>query len=117
MASINIAYLCETNLYVDTGGTLADISPTPPLAAPGGLVGGYGDDLYDQGVQLTATAPFTTSSPNITMSPNIAGVVPGMDVFNVTTNNDVGVVSTFSGTALVLTANAASATSAARPIF
>ena len=43
----HIAYLCETNLYVDTGGTLTDISPTPALAAPAGLVGGYGDDDYD----------------------------------------------------------------------
>ena len=30
----------------NTGGALTDISPTPPLTAPGGLVGGYGDDLY-----------------------------------------------------------------------
>ena len=43
----HIAYLCETNLYVDTGGTITDISPTPALAPPSGLVGGYGDDLYD----------------------------------------------------------------------
>ena len=42
----HIAYLCEQHLYVDTGGTLVDISPTPPLAAPAGLVGGYGDLLY-----------------------------------------------------------------------
>jgi hypothetical protein len=113
----HIAYLCETNLYVDTGGTLTDISPTPPLTAPGGLVGGYGDDLYDQGVQLTATAPFTTTSPNITMSPNTVGVVPGMDVFDVTTNKDIGTVSTFSGTALVLTANAASASQGANDLL
>ena len=113
----HIAYLCETNLYVDTGGTLTDISPSPPLLAPSGLVGGYGDDLYDQGVELAATAPFTTSSPNITMSPNIAGVVPGMDVFNITTNHDIGTVSTFNGTALVLTANAASASQGATDLL
>ena len=41
-----IAYLCERNLYVDTAGTLTEITPTPPMAAPGGLTGGYGDDLY-----------------------------------------------------------------------
>ena len=40
----HIAYLCETNLYVDTGGTLTDITPTDGMAAPAGLVGGYGDD-------------------------------------------------------------------------
>ena len=42
----HIAYLCEQHLYVDTGGTLTDISPVPPLTAPAGLVGGYGDLLY-----------------------------------------------------------------------
>ena len=30
----HIAYLCEEHLYVDTNGTLTDISPTPPLVAP-----------------------------------------------------------------------------------
>jgi hypothetical protein len=43
----HIAYLCETKLYVDTGGTLTDITPAGGLAAPTGLVGGYGDDDYN----------------------------------------------------------------------
>ena len=47
----HIAYLCETNLYVDTGGTLTEITPTGGLVAPAGLVGGYGDLLYNQGTQ------------------------------------------------------------------
>jgi hypothetical protein len=42
----HIAYLCETNLYVDTGGVLIDITPADGMAAPAGLVGGYGDLLY-----------------------------------------------------------------------
>jgi len=42
----HIAYLCETNLYVDTGGTLVEITPAGGIAAPTGLVGGYGDDFY-----------------------------------------------------------------------
>ena len=42
-----IAYLCETNLYVDIGGTIYDITPPDGIAAPAGLVGGYGDDLYN----------------------------------------------------------------------
>jgi hypothetical protein len=42
----HIAYLCETNLYVDTGGTLTEITPADGIAAPSGLVGGYGDGLY-----------------------------------------------------------------------
>ena len=33
----HIAYLCERHLYVDTNGTLTDISPTPPLVAPTSL--------------------------------------------------------------------------------
>ena len=43
----HIAYLCEAHLYVDTGGTLTDISPTPAITPPSGLVGGFGDGLYD----------------------------------------------------------------------
>ena len=157
-----IAYLCETNLYVDTGGTLVDISPTPPLGAPTGLVGGYGDGLYDvdlygtpraepssvaitkvpdaysldnfgsilyamtsadgrllmwdpgQGApgnvaNLKTTAAFVTTSPNITMVANPGAVTPGMSVYDTTTAKPVGTVLTYTGTALVLTANAANA--------
>ena len=42
----HIAYLCEKNLYVDTGGTLIDITPVG-MVAPSGLVGGFGDGFYD----------------------------------------------------------------------
>ena len=42
----HIAYLCEQHLYVDTGGTLTDITPADGMTAPAGLVGGYGDLLY-----------------------------------------------------------------------
>jgi hypothetical protein len=45
--SYHIAYLCEANLYVDTGGTLTEITPTGGIVAPSGLVGGYGDDDYN----------------------------------------------------------------------
>jgi hypothetical protein len=41
----HIAYLCESNLYVDTGGVLHDITPAG-MASPSGLVGGFGDGLY-----------------------------------------------------------------------
>ena len=43
----HIAYLCEANLYVDTGGTLTDITPVDGIALPSGLVGGFGDSLYN----------------------------------------------------------------------
>ena len=108
----HIAYLCEQHLYVDTGGTLTDITPAGGLVAPAGLVGGYGDDLYNQGTRLIVAASFTTASPNITMTTGSGGVPVGVNVFNVTKNLNVGTVSTYTGTALVLTANALSAGSA-----
>ena len=43
----HIAYLCESNLYVDTGGTLIEITPTDGIVAPAGLVGGYSDGDYN----------------------------------------------------------------------
>ena len=51
----HIAYLCEANLYVDTGGTLTDITPTGGITPPSGLVGGFGDGLYDVGYLRYAT--------------------------------------------------------------
>ena len=155
----HIAYLCETNLYVDTGGTLVDISPTPPLAAPAGLVGGYGDGLYDvdfygtpraepSSVAITkvpdaysldnfgsilyamtsadgrllmwdpglgvgilgttpATAAFTTSAATIAIASGLSWIKPGLSVTDTTNGKFVGVVLSYSGTTLTLTANAA----------
>jgi len=61
--------------------------------------------------QLAATASFTTGSPNITMTTNPGWIVPGMNVWDLTKTPSpgaqVGTVSTFSGTALVLTSNSA----------
>ena len=45
-----IAYLCEAHLYVDAGGALFDISPTPAISPLAGLLGGYGDGVYDTDV-------------------------------------------------------------------
>ena len=45
----NVAYLCESNLYVDRGGILLDISPAVPIVPPTPpSVGGYGDGAYKQ---------------------------------------------------------------------
>ena len=63
-----IAYLCESNLYVDTGGTLADITPTGGIVAPSGLVGGFGDGLYD--TDLYGTPRSIPSSVAITKVPD-----------------------------------------------
>ena len=49
-----VAYLCEEHLYVDVGGTLTDISPTPPLVSPAPVgSGGYGDGAYGEGTYGT----------------------------------------------------------------
>lgn len=63
-----IAYLCETNLYVDTGGTLIDITPADGMAAPAGLVGGFGDGLYN--VDTYGTPRSIPSSVAITQIPD-----------------------------------------------
>jgi len=156
----HIAYLCETNLYIDTGGTLTEITP------PGGIsdptvpgFGGYSDGLYSAGTYgtprpetgilaetvlpsawsldnfgqillaqtssdgrllqwnpangstgviatLASTGAWTTTSPNIAMTANPGTVQSGMAVFNAS-NQQIGTVLTYTGTALVLTANAA----------
>ena len=42
-----IAYLCETNIYVDIGGTLTEITPVDGLTGPTNpTVGGYSDGPY-----------------------------------------------------------------------
>lgn len=48
-----IAYLCESNLYVDVGGVLTDITPIGGIVAPSGITGGYGDGNYNEGTYGT----------------------------------------------------------------
>jgi len=66
-------------------------------------------------ITLAATAPWTTSNSTITMTSNPGGVIPGMAVYdnslvgNPAVNPLIGVVSSFSGTTLTLTGNAAHA--------
>ena len=56
----NVAYLCESNLYVDRGGVLLDISPTQPIVPPTPpSVGGYGDGAYNTGPPDTYGTPRT----------------------------------------------------------
>lgn len=152
----HIAYLCEANLYVDTGGTLLDISPTPAITPPSGLVGGYGDDVYDIDdygtprsipgsvaitkipdaysldnfgsvlyamtsadgrllmwdpaltspgqVTVSATAAFTTASPNIYIASTPTQIVAGNTVYDVTTGQTLGTAQTISPDNHALTA-------------
>ena len=49
-----IAYLCETNIYVDTGGVLTDITPVDGMVAPVPPgIGGYSDGPYSDGLYST----------------------------------------------------------------
>ena len=44
----HIAYLCTANLYVDTGGTLVEITPVDGIQPPTPVgEGGYGDSFYN----------------------------------------------------------------------
>jgi hypothetical protein len=50
----HVAYLCESNLYVDTGGALLDITPVDGIMPPTPpSEGGYGDGLYNDGTYGT----------------------------------------------------------------
>ena len=56
----HVAYLCEANLYVDTGGSLLDITPANGIIPPTPpTTGGYGDGLYNTGPPNTYGTPRT----------------------------------------------------------
>jgi len=151
-----IAYLCESNLYVDTGGTLLEISPIPPFAVPSGLVGGFGDGSYNDStygtprsipgsvaitkipdaysldnfgsilyamtsvdgrllmwdpaagspgqVTVSATAAFTTTSPNIYIAAMPALIVAGNTAYDLTTSKTLGTVQSIAADNRALTA-------------
>jgi hypothetical protein len=70
---LHIAYLCEANLYVDTGGTLVDITPTGGIVRPQPpATGGYGDGPYSDDVYGTPrtipTIRRSTKSPTLSAS-------------------------------------------------
>jgi hypothetical protein len=52
-----IAYLCESNLYVDVGGTLTEITPVDGMNVPEPGVGGYSDGFYSDGTYEYGTPP------------------------------------------------------------
>lgn len=54
---LHIAYLCEMNVYVDTGGVITEITPTGGIVGPAPIgVGGYGDLDYGDSTYGTARA-------------------------------------------------------------
>jgi hypothetical protein len=87
-------------------------APTSDAAVTGATeVSGTGYARVQVAGSVAATAAFTTSSPNITMTTNPGWVVSGMSVYDTTNGQAIGTVSTYVGTALVLTANASHASS------
>jgi hypothetical protein len=83
-------------------------APTSDAGTGGTEASGTGYARVQCAGSLAATASWTTATPNITMTTNPGWIVPGMNVWDLTTTtpSQVGTVSTFTGTALVLTANA-----------
>ena len=80
-----IAYLCETNIYIDTGGILTEITPVDGMIAPlppGD--GGYSDGPYGVTSDVIAAEAFTTVSTTIHMSDAAPWAWPGMGVFDLT---------------------------------
>ena len=69
---------------------------------------GSGDVLsfYTTAKTSAATA---TSSPTLTFGATLPGIVAGMTVYDLTTGNSVGTISSISGTTVTLTGNAAGA--------
>ena len=52
-----IAYLCESNLYVDVGGELTEITPVDGMNVPVVGEGGYGEGAYSDGTYNYGEAP------------------------------------------------------------
>ena len=80
-AVYHIAYLCEQHLYVDTGGTLTDITPTGGLAAPSStpVDSNYSDGLYSDGYYSTNSAiPPLNSLPDAWSLDNFGAILLAM---------------------------------------
>src|ERR1700741_256165 len=59
-----VAYLCESNLYVDQDGVLADITPAGGMATPApDIAGGYGTGEYSEDLYGTPRPPGTPLPP------------------------------------------------------
>jgi hypothetical protein len=86
-------------------------APTSDAGTGGTEVSGGAYARVQVAGAVAATASFTAATPNITMTANPGWVVPGMNVYDLTTvpPTQIGTVLTYIGTALVLTGNAAHA--------
>jgi hypothetical protein len=86
-------------------------APTSDAGTGGTEVSGTNYARVQVAGEVAATASWTTSTPNITMTSNPGWVTPGMNVYDITNSQQIGTVLTYVGTSLVLTANAAHASS------
>jgi hypothetical protein len=76
------------------------------------------DSVALAGLTATATASWTTASTTLTVGTNPGALVTaGWSVFDSTTSQTIGTVSTYSGTSLVLTAVAAFASSGSADVL
>ena len=95
----HIAYLCESNLYVDTGGALLDITPVGMVAPVPPTTGGYGDGNYSEDVLATADMAWDAGGPIAVVS---GAIQVGMAVYNQTQKDYVGVVLDYDGAVVTL---------------
>ena len=74
-----ICYLCETNVYIDLGGILTEITPTGGMVGPSFGSGGYSDDTYSTGTYGTArplgTGAITTRLSNAYSVDNFGAIL------------------------------------------
>ena len=73
----HVAYLCESNIYVETGGAFVDITPTDMRAPTPPTEGGFGDGLYSPGDPLN---PDPDADPDeLYGTPRLLGVDVAID--------------------------------------
>jgi hypothetical protein len=68
---VYVAYLCETNVYVDKQGTLTEITPTGGIAPPPVPVGGFGTGDYSMGLYGQHPRPGAGSEVSLTILPPV----------------------------------------------
>lgn len=91
---------------------LFTLAPTSDAGTGGTEVSGGSYARIQVAGTIAAASTWTTATPNITMgAANPGWVQAGMEAYDATNSQRLGVVSSYSGTALVLTANALHASS------
>jgi len=71
---IYIAYLCETNVYVDKQGVLIDVTPAGGMQPPPAPVGGYGMGTYGSADYGVPPRPGTTSEAMLEVLPPVYSI-------------------------------------------